>query len=100
MGLFEHNQEYNNYFSLRIIFLSIYDNRLFPLFEISKASVDSSSVGGFFTIVSLIFFGSDGSSGTRYRVPLEPYLSVFAANGLIRLIKRYWPKSLLLRILE
>lgn len=54
----------------------------------------------FFTTFSLIFFGSDGYTSTRYRVPLEPYLSIFAAYGLMSFIQRYWPKSLLLRILE
>ncbi|MFH1201768.1 MAG: glycosyltransferase family 39 protein [Candidatus Omnitrophota bacterium] len=54
----------------------------------------------YFTIVSLIFFGSDGSSGTRYRVPLEPFLSIFVAYGLISLIKKYYPESRLLKFLE
>ncbi len=54
----------------------------------------------YFTILSLIFFGADNSSGTRYRVPLEPLLSIFAAFGLLGWLNRYLPKSSISRLFD
>ena len=71
----------------------------FLSFKYSRRSWILHILALYFTTVILIFFASDGTSGIRYRVPLEPYLSIFAAYGALYFMRKYFLNSDLLKFL-